>query len=320
MSKSHEGQGQPAASSDPRPDAGTVQAPEKLPDHRSVDEILAHPEFPAARALFVAEHAKVYEAGTFPAQLGADVGRVTALAILVCLYAAYDPADRATWPTLNRLKDTVARFGFASPRLIDDFVARLAQTGYVEMERQPEDSRVRLLKPTERLLEWDRAWMAAHYAPLDRLYPEPGYGPPIARDRAFQAAHAAAAPAAFDAIIAMTWSNLEIVFFLSATSALIILLSFFEMGGTDPDSRIREIDLAHLAPRFGVSRSHIRNILTVAQERGFVTRSGPRNAFIQLTPRWSTAFDRFIADSLVQSDLTYRLALRALGAEALDRS
>lgn len=310
--------GPTAAAGDPRRRAGDAAAP--LPPHRSVEEILAHPDFPSARRLFVAEHARVYEAGTFPAQLGADVGRVTTLAIIVCLYAAYAPADRATWPTLNRLKDNVARFGFASPRLIDDFVARLAQTGYVEMERQPEDSRVRLLRPTERLLAWDREWMAAHYAPLDRLYPVPGYGPPARRDPAFQAAHAGAALAAFDAIIAMTWSNLEIVFFLSATSALIILLAFFEMGGADPEARIRETDLAHLAPRFGVSRSHIRNILAVAQERGFVVRSGPRNAFIHLTPRWMTAFDRFIADSLVQSDLTYRLALRAMAAEAPDRS
>jgi hypothetical protein len=308
---------QTSAAPGPRGNAAPAGA---LPAHRSVEEILAHPDFPAARRLFVAEHAKVYEAGTFPAQLGADVGRVTALAILVCLYAAYDPAERATWPTLNRLKDEVARFGFASPRLIDDFAARLAQTGYVEMERQPEDNRVRLLKPTERLLDWDREWIAAHYAPLDLLYPEPGYGPPLRRDRDFQAAHAGAAPAAFDAIAAMMWVNLEIVFFLSATSALIILLAFFEMGGADPDSRIREGDLAHLAPRFGVSRTHIRNILSVAQERGFVVRSGPRNAFLHLTPRWMTAFDRFIADSLVQSDLTYRLALRAMGIEAPYRS
>lgn len=288
---------------------------EKLPTYRSVEEILAHPDFPAARRLFVAEHALVYEAGTFPAQIGADVGRVTTLAIIVCLYAAYDPADRETWPTLARLKDNVARFGFASPRLIDDFVARLNQTGYLEMERQPEDSRVRLLKPTERLLAWDRAWMAAHYAPLDLLYPKPGYGLPLRRDRAFQAAHAGAAPAAFDTIAAMMWVNLEIVYFLSATGALIILLAFFEMGGAEPDARIREADLAHLAPRFGVSRSHIRNILAMAQERGFVVRSGPRNAFLHLTPRWIAAFDRFIADSLVQSDLTYRLALRAMGTE-----
>ncbi|MFF8799409.1 MULTISPECIES: hypothetical protein [unclassified Methylobacterium] len=287
--------------------------------HLSAEDILAHPDFPSARRIFVTEHTKVYEVGTFPGQFGADVGRVTTLAIIVCLHAGYEPADRETWPTLSRLKDTVARFGFASPRLIDDFVTRLVQTGLLTLERQPDDNRVRLLCPTEPLLAWDREWMAAHYAPLAHLYPDPGYDAPLRRDVRFQAAHARAAIAAFDTIIAMTWSNLEIVYFLSSTSALIFLLSFFAMGGADPASRIRESDLARLAPRFGISRSHMRNVLAAARERGFLVRSGPRNAFIHLTPRWMAAFDRFIADSLVQGDLTYALARRALetGGEPL---
>lgn len=283
--------------------------------HLGAEEILAHPDFPTARQIFVEEHTKVYEVSAFPGQFSADAGRVTTLAIIVCLHAGYDPAERETWPTLGRLKDTVARFGFASPRLIDDFVSRLVQTGFLTLERQPDDSRVRLLRPTESLLAWDREWMAAHYAPLAHLYPDPGYDAPLRRDAGFQAAHARAAVAAFDTIIAMTWSNLEIVFFLSSTSALIILLSFFAMGGADPATRIRESDLARLAPRFGVSRSHLRNILAAAQERGFLIRSGPRNAFVHLTPRWMAAFDRFIADSLVQGDLTYVLARQALAAE-----
>ncbi len=283
-------------------------------EHAGAERILAQPDFTQARRVFVAEHIKVYEAGTFPAQFGADAGRVTTLAIIVCLHAGYDPQDRATWPTLNRLKETVARFGFASPRLIDSFVARLVQTGYLELRQQPQDNRVRLLAPTERLLAWDRAWIAAHYAALDVLYPDPGFGPARQHDVTFQAAHARAAIAAFDAIIAMMWSNLEMIFFLSSTSALIILLSFFEMGGSDPDSRIRESDLAGLAPRFAVSRSHVRNILLVAEQKRFLIRSGPRNGIIHLTPEWTAAFDRFIAGSMAQGDLTYRLAMRALDA------
>ncbi|CAO4165417.1 hypothetical protein [Methylorubrum aminovorans] len=285
-------------------------------DHATPEQILAHPAFPAARRIFVSETARVYEAGMFPGQFGADAGRVTTLAIIVCQHAGYEPADWATWPTLSYLKDTVARFGFASPRLIDSFVARLVQTGHLELRQQPEDNRVRLLCPTEHLLAWDRDWMAAHYAALEALYPEPGFGPPRQRDPAFQAAHARSAVAAFDAIIAMMWSNLEIIFFLSSTSALIILLSLFEMGGSEPDSHIREADLVQLAPRFAVSRSHVRNILAVAQERNFLVRSGPRNAYIQLTPHWIASFDRFIAGSLAQSDLTYRLALRHQAEQA----
>lgn len=65
-------------------------------EHATPEQILAHPDFAAARRVFVSEHAKVYESGVFPAQFGADAGRVTTLAIIVCQHANYDPADRAT--------------------------------------------------------------------------------------------------------------------------------------------------------------------------------------------------------------------------------
>lgn len=149
-------------------------APEAPIEPVTASAILAHPNFPAARRVFIAEQTKVYAIDTFPGRFGADVGRVTTLAIIVCLYANYDPADRDTWPTLNKLKTTVARFGFASPRLIDAFVARLVRTGDLKLQKQPGDSRVRLIRPTEELLAWDREWIAAHYAALETLYPDPG--------------------------------------------------------------------------------------------------------------------------------------------------
>ncbi len=278
--------------------------------------ILAHPDFPAARRVFIAEQTKVYAVDAFPGRFGADVGRVTTLAIIVCLYANYDPADRETWPTLNKLKTTVARFGFASPRLIDAFVARLVRTGDLELEKRPGDSRVRFIRPTERLLAWDREWMASHYAALEILYPDPGFPYARERDAAFQAAHARGAIEAFDGIIAMIWSNMDLVYILSSTSALIVLLSVMEMTGSGAESTFREVDLGRVAPHFGVSRSHIRNILAVAESKGFLARSGSRNMLYQLTPSFLAAFDRFIADSLVHSDVTYRLGLRGLAQAA----
>lgn len=280
----------------------------------TAEAILAHPRFPEARRVFITEHKKVYEPEVFPGRFGADVGRVTTLAIIVCLYANYVRGDRETWPTLTKLKTTVARFGFASPRLIDTFVARLVQTGDLELRKQPDDSRMRLLCPTEKLLSWDREWMAAHYAPLDILYPEPGFPYARERDIAFQIAHAKCAIGAFDGIIAMIWSNMDLVFFMISTSALIILLSLLDRSAAEAEHQFREADLGDLATRFGVSRSHIRNILAAAEETGFLTRPVPRKPHYRLTPRLVAAFDRFIADSLVHSDVTYRLGLRGLAA------
>lgn len=287
-------------------------APEAPVEPVTASAILAHPNFPAARRVFIAEQTKVYAIDTFPGRFGADVGRVTTLAIIVCLYANYDPADRDTWPTLNKLKTTVARFGFASPRLIDAFVARLVRTGDLELQKQPGDSRVRLIRPTEELLAWDREWIAAHYAALETLYPDPGYAYALERNVEFQAAHARCAIEAFDGIVAMLWSNMDLVYILSSTSGLIILLSVLEMAGSKADGAFREADLGPIASHFGVSRSHIRNILAVAESKGFLARSGPRNTYFQLTSFFVAAFDRFIADSLAHGDLTYQFGLSGL--------
>ena len=103
----------------------------------------------------------------------------------------------------------------------------------------------------------------------------------------------------------VAWRNLDVVFFLSATGALSILFTLCRMGG-------EEADLSEIAPQFGVSRTHIRNILRAAKERGFIGHHGERRQFIRLMPAWITAFNRFMADSQAYSDLTYRLGLAAL--------
>ena len=87
------------------------------------------------------------------------------------------------------------------------------------------------------------------------------------------------------------------VFFLSATGALSILFTLCRMGGEEADSTIREADLSEIAPQFGVSRTHIRNILRAAKERGFIGHHGERRQFIRLMPAWITAAARAAGQS-----------------------
>ncbi|WP_244476986.1 hypothetical protein [Methylobacterium sp. Leaf117] len=166
--------------------------------------------------------------------------------------------------------------------------------------------------PTEALLAGDREWMAAHFAPLQVMFLDPGYVLALERDPRFQKAHGSASVAVFEGAATVAWRNLDVVFFLSATGALSILFTLCRMGGEEADSTIREADLSEIAPQFVVSRTHIRNILRAAKERGFIGHHGERRQFIRLTPAWITAFNRFMADSLAYSDLTYRLGLAAL--------
>jgi hypothetical protein len=67
-------------------------------------------------------------------------------------------------------------------------VARLVDSGFLEMVPAKRDRRVRILTPTERMYAQDLDWLAAHYLPLHVLFPDSGYAPMVQRDRSFQLA------------------------------------------------------------------------------------------------------------------------------------
>lgn len=310
-------------------DQGNVDAGSRLPpapslfrrflpqiDHRTTGEVLQHPRFAEMRRHYIATTMAQYEFANFPGGWQSTIYRVAAIGAIVCLHAAYDSADRATWPTLARFKEAMATFGLSSARQIDDFVARLVETGYVVLERVATDGRLRLLKPTEQLLDWDRTGLAGYYEALRILYPDTGYDLPVARDREFQLTMRKASTSYFPQIAAFIREDTDLLPFLSMYQGVHILMHVIDLN-LEPQSRpVRERDLAGLQRRFGISRSHIRNTLSTAEAAGLITVSGRSERLIAATPRGLAAIDRFIANTLASHDLGYRMAIAELGHAA----
>lgn len=284
-------------------------------DHRTTGEVLSHPDFARVRLAYIAATTALYEVAVLPGNWQSTAGRVAALGAIVCNDSVFDPGDRTTWPTLARFKQSVAVFGLTSPRQIDEIVARLAATGHLTLERAPEDGRVRLLRPTERLLAWDREVLASYYGILRLLYPETGYGLPLARDPAFHRTQRGVATTMFPVIGRFLAANTDLLPFLSMNNGVHVLLMLAEASAADASAPIRESDLAGLKPRFGFSRSHVRNVLVAAEAHGLVARRGQSGR--GLTARGMAALDRFIADTLSSHDMTYHMALRAMAAAPL---
>ena len=71
-----------------------------LPAYHSAEEILSHPRFSVARDEFVTAMLALYEHKPFLNRLLLESGRAVLFNVIMCLYARYDAADRATWPTL----------------------------------------------------------------------------------------------------------------------------------------------------------------------------------------------------------------------------
>lgn len=270
---------------------------------------MAHPRFHAARRLYVQGILGLYEHNPFLNRLLIETGRSIVFFNILALHAAYDPGDRATWPTISLLKETVRPFGVSSARRIHDIVPRLVETGYVQSVPSPSDRRARILIPTDKMLAHDLDWLAAFYAPLQLMFPEPGYRSPIRRDPAYQKAHRKVALSMFAYAISLMSNNPGMLLFMNREAGTMILMKLVQDIDKGLEDTPRRSFFADVATRFGISRTHVRTTLQHAQEAGLVSVT---EQSIVIMPPLVAAFDRFVADVMAGHDFMFRAAMREL--------
>jgi DNA-binding MarR family transcriptional regulator len=286
-----------------------------LPTDLSIEKILAHPRFPAARDAMLEAMLALYEHDPFLNRLLLQVGRNVMFVVIMCLHARYDVADPATWPTLQLLKQSMALFRLASPRRVADLVSRLIKTGYLEQVCLPHDRRVRILTPTEKMIEQDQDWLVSHYVPLQVLLPDPGYARIMQRDPTFQQMQRLVAASRFPLAAQVMARNPTMMQFMVREGGIMIIIKLLQLASLDGDAK-REISYSDIGPRFGVSRTQVRKLLQLAEKDGLVQLTRGKGYFVRLTPKLLEAFDRFIADTMVAHDITYNLAQRAAASKA----
>ena len=165
-----------------------------------------------------------------------ESGRFLVYHLAVVLDAGQDPARRETWFTVGRLKQQIAASGLgASARQVDHLVARLREVGFLDVVQSDKDRRLRLLKPTEKMLAHDRDWLAAHYAPLTLLCPHNDYGPVMRRDPAFQVLHRRAAMAFWPLGMKLLASVPDMMLFFDRAGGQMVLAALLQAALTEPD-------------------------------------------------------------------------------------
>ena len=280
-------------------------------DYWSADAILAHPDFPRARATYFERVLALYGEDLFLNKLLMEAVRIVAFAVAICMEAGYREDDRETWPTIGNLKKALALFGLASPRRIEHVVGRLVQTGYLESRVSPLDARVRLLIPTARMIEHDQDWLTAHYAPLAALFGDAGYRLRLSRNRSFQRAQRQVATGIFTQSAMVLLRNPDVLLFLVRDAGIFVLIELAKAAAEGGTPTV-DLSLAGLGRRFAISRTHVRQLLLDAEARGLVEIDQAQRQ-ITLTPRLLESLDRFIAEGMSNHDLTAAVARRQCG-------
>jgi hypothetical protein len=226
----------------------TDRVPARIASH-SAEEILAHPRFAAARTDFVNAVLALYEGDSFLTRLTVEAARQVIFSMIVCLDAGSDPDDPATWPTLTVLKQQMAQYGLSSY------------------------SRRHMLIPTAKMHSADQDWLTVNYRPLHLMFPEPGFGAVMRRDRAFHRALRQVSMDFFGHGAQILSGNPDIMLFLERDAGTLILFRLVQLAGV-PDDRVVELDYTRTGARLGVSRTHVRKILEDAARAELVELSG----------------------------------------------
>jgi DNA-binding transcriptional ArsR family regulator len=274
--------------------------------HVSLEEILGNPRFPDARKLYLDRFLGVYGHDPFLVRLLIETGRFLVYHLAVVLDAGQDPDRRETWFTVGRLKQQIAASGLgASARQVDHLVARLREVGFLDVVPSDKDRRLRILKPTEKMLEHDRDWLAAHYAPLTLLCPQNAYGPVMRRDPAFQVLHRRAAMAFWPLGMKLLASVPDMMLFFYRAGGHMVLAALLQSALADPDRPHTAVPYADIGDRFGVSRTHVRQLLVAAQDAGLVNLKARGGHRVEILPRLWESYDRSIAGGMFAHDWVY---------------
>jgi hypothetical protein len=177
----------------------------------------------------------------------------------------------------------------------------------------PQDRRVRLLTPTKKMVAQDQDFLVSHHLPLQILYPKPGYGLITSRDPAFQLKQRLVSRDLFALGAQILAGNPIMMLFQGRDAGVMVLIKLIAMAKAQGNSAPLKISYSDLGGRFGVSRTHVRNLLEAAEEMDLVRLTTGRSHFVDLKPPLLQAFDRLVADAMSGFDLCYQLALRAPG-------
>lgn len=226
--------------------------------------------------------------------------------------------------TLGKLQLVAFVHGYASPRRVTMYVKRLVQDGRLKYSTDGGDRRVRRLVPCEPMLETSRRNMASILASCARLWPSlftPEAG--VLWPRGEPAVWTGEQARFYERLVLETgkryldgadplrpFSDVRHFTSKDAGSFLLFSLILSSMAGGDRPSPDNEFALSYsdAALTTGVSRTHVRNVIEGAEERGLIAGLGEGGRSMRLTPKMIEAFERYFACLMI---LTHEATLAA---------
>jgi hypothetical protein len=209
-------------------------------------------------------------------------------------YLLYLHADRVQFgsagATYSRLLELCSRRNEVGRRTLKTMLALLRLAGFVQGTINASDRRVKIYRPTERMMGFVRRWLSYPVAALDILEPEHERTQSLRDDPGFIERFLISGGRQFTTATPPTERVPELSFFADGPEnafLILVIVRLAEMQGVPAGSR------AEIARRFGVSKTQVTSVLSGGAERGFF--SFDDNGVAAATPAARSLYDRWVA-------------------------
>lgn len=235
-------------------------------------------------------------------------------------------ADQGAGATLGKLQLVAFVHGYASPRRVTMYVKRLVQDGRLEYSTDAQDRRVRRLIPCEPLISTARQNMAtllsaASYIWPQEITPEKGVRWPTvgsawtAEQNAFFERHFLETGKLYLSGADPLRPFPDVRHFTSKDAGSYLLFSLLlasMRGGGCPDPRAEfTLSYSDIASKTGVSRTHVRNVIEGAEERGLITGLGEGGRAMRITGKLIDAFEQYYASLMILTRVSALTAVQS---------
>ncbi len=282
------------------------------PTAAAIAALRAHPRFTAAFAAVLRDVVAVHRNNPLINKVLNDRGRVVFGMLAMYLHFGRDTGGL----TASAMKALCVETGLCSPGRATAMLSLMRFAGYVAPAQHPLDRRIRLLAPTDRLIEDHRRRMAAQLTALAALMPEGEAGLAHLGEPYFVAEMAVYFGEAFRAGFRLLDAAPELAELADRNAGIIILMSLLLAADADdtmPPTRPVTISISALAKRHGVSRPHIQKFLRDAAVSGFIAIDPAEPQCVTVLPRFADAMQNFVANVLLFVAYTVRMALERIG-------
>jgi hypothetical protein len=142
------------------------------------------------------------------------------------------------------------------------------------------------------------------------LYPQHDYGLVMGRDPEFQVVLRRTGMAFLPLGVKLLLAVPDMMLFFHRAAGHMVLAALLQAAMADPDQEHAAVDSADVGDRFGVSRTHVRELLVAAEEVGLMKLHGRGGRKVELLPRLWSSYDRSIAGGMFGHDILYVAAAR----------